>query len=335
MIIDLLHADGFEPKKKGHGDEWCSPCPACGGIDRFIIHSETNRYWCRQCGAKGDPIQYLRDYHSMGYHEAAEAVGKNTVFLPGRKAAAIHLASSKPATTIDRAKWRLEADKLTSFARNELAHQPGVQKWLAKERGITMPTAERFGLGWISTNQYHDRAVWGLPEERKDDGTPKKLFIPAGLAIPGPDRVRIRRDQPGNYGRYYVLPGSGSAPMEVGTPHNTTAVIVESEMDAILLAQESKRSLFIVAMGSTNTSEEHKANLLVKLADSPVVLVAFDSDKAGAKASLLWLADIHGSFRAPVPPALGKDFTEAYIAGMDLNTWVSACLNLVLKIGAA
>lgn len=33
-------------------DEWCGPCPKCGGEDRFIVFVEGN-FWCRQCNHKG------------------------------------------------------------------------------------------------------------------------------------------------------------------------------------------------------------------------------------------------------------------------------------------
>lgn len=33
-------------------DEWCGPCPKCGGEDRFIVFVEGN-FWCRQCDYKG------------------------------------------------------------------------------------------------------------------------------------------------------------------------------------------------------------------------------------------------------------------------------------------
>jgi len=42
---------GLQFKKKTAG-EACSPCPDCGGDDRFIIFANGG-YWCRQCGTKG------------------------------------------------------------------------------------------------------------------------------------------------------------------------------------------------------------------------------------------------------------------------------------------
>ena len=35
--------------------ELASPCPGCGGSDRFCIFTETQRFYCRQCEIKGVP----------------------------------------------------------------------------------------------------------------------------------------------------------------------------------------------------------------------------------------------------------------------------------------
>jgi hypothetical protein len=40
--------------------EYCGPCPHCkDGEDRFIVFTETQTYWCRQCNAKGDILSYI------------------------------------------------------------------------------------------------------------------------------------------------------------------------------------------------------------------------------------------------------------------------------------
>ena len=39
QLLDLVQADGLAPKKVAstNGGEYHSPCPGCGGKDRFII----------------------------------------------------------------------------------------------------------------------------------------------------------------------------------------------------------------------------------------------------------------------------------------------------------
>ena len=74
-IIDLLGQYGIQAKKKT-AKESASKCPFCGGVDRFCIWPEEDRYWCRQCNVKGDAIQFFRDLDGMTFQEASEAVGK-------------------------------------------------------------------------------------------------------------------------------------------------------------------------------------------------------------------------------------------------------------------
>ena len=77
-IIDLFREHGFEPKKKTAA-EWSCACPACGGTKRCSIWPARGEgrgyYWCRECGAKGDGIQFLRDYAKMSYADACARVG--------------------------------------------------------------------------------------------------------------------------------------------------------------------------------------------------------------------------------------------------------------------
>lgn len=68
MLTDML-----ELTQTGTG-HYNGPCPWCGGVDRFVVWSESDRYWCNQCHRKGDAIQFLRDYHGLSFHEAKQRV---------------------------------------------------------------------------------------------------------------------------------------------------------------------------------------------------------------------------------------------------------------------
>jgi DNA primase len=197
-----------------------------------------------------------------------------------------------------------------------------VLAWLRLERGITLETVERFKLGWLERNHFFPKEEFALPA----DG--KKLVVPAGLVIPWQDkRIRVRRKNDADaekYGKYYMVPGSDSEPRIIGTPYETPAVIVESELDAILLAQEIKRPLFIVALGSV--AIKPSPELLERLALCPVVLVALDNDEAGGKASQWWLENVPGCHRTLTPSRYGKDFGEAFKNGLDLEQWLGVAM---------
>lgn len=69
----------FKRVASTNGGEYVSPCPDCGGDDRFHVwpnEGETGRYWCRQCGKKGDLIDFLCWQKGKSFKEACEAVGK-------------------------------------------------------------------------------------------------------------------------------------------------------------------------------------------------------------------------------------------------------------------
>jgi hypothetical protein len=75
MLTEILEKKGFKLTKKT-AKEYSSPCPFCGGEDRFCVWPEENRAKCiRGCGWKGDDIQLLRDLDGLSFQEAAEACG--------------------------------------------------------------------------------------------------------------------------------------------------------------------------------------------------------------------------------------------------------------------
>jgi hypothetical protein len=329
MLLDLLNQDGFDPKRKGP-DEWCSPCPACGGDDRFVIHPEKGRYWCRGCNIKGDVIEYLRRFRGMTFHQAAEHAGRPASSPAGQTGPRAQQVARRPAPTPPPEAWVMQAEKLVTAAHKALLGNAARLEWLRKFRGLSVETAERFNLGWIERDIYMDRAAWALPPQLRADGTPKKLLIPAGLTIPGPDRLRIRRANPGTFGKYFVVPGSSNRPLVIGADHpveQTGAVVVESELDAMLLHQEITGPLLIIATGSTSNGPDE--TMVEDLARRPFVLVALDSDKAGGRASWQkWMSTIPNATRAPVPATWGKDHTDAFLAGHDLCEWFAMALHL-------
>ena len=68
-ILEIAHRFGLEPKKKT-ANEYSSPCPFCGGEDRFCLFLDSNRFWCRHCNKKGDGIALLREKEGMSFQEA-------------------------------------------------------------------------------------------------------------------------------------------------------------------------------------------------------------------------------------------------------------------------
>lgn len=332
MLSEFLEADSHTVTRRTAAES-STHCPWCGDggkgpeSDRFRLYVNEDRYWCRQCGKSGDAIQFLIDSRKMTFPEAAAMVGKTLSPLTGKsRSSTPRKATSAPTepAKVQPPQWRERAAAGIQRAHDNLMKNPEALNWLRLERGITRETAERFKLGWLEKNHFFQKSEFGLPA----DG--KKLVVPSGLIIPWQDkRIRVRRsndEEAEKYGRYYVLPGSDSEPMTIGTPSDTTAIIVESELDAILLAQEIRRPVFIVALGSAQVKPGPE--LLERLAECPAILVALDNDAAGAKASPWWAENVPGARRTLTPSRYGKDFGEAFLNGLDLNAWLSAAMTI-------
>lgn len=110
--------------------------------------------------------------------------------------------------------------------------------------------------------------------------------------------------------------------------------VVESELDALLLAQEigqpgrldAGRSVNVVAMGSASYRPD--AATWADLQAAPLVLVSLDFDDAGNKAACLWWEKhlAPGRFKLwPVPE--GKDPCDAWRAGWNLAEWTKQGLS--------
>jgi DNA primase len=323
-----------------HGGEWQGPCPGCGGTDRFHVWPLQNDgkggYWCRGCGKTGDNIQFLRDFEGMSFGDACRQLN---VTLPGRPESQGPMPEQqkKPEFQPDQHippadLWQEKAAKLIEWSQENLTKNADALKWLA-DRGIDEQAAVAARLGWNAGEDgkdvYRARKAWGLPEQLKDDGKPKALWIPRGLVIPYfidgiVYRIRIRR--PEGEPRYYVIPGSSMATMIIGRERRAF-VVVESELDAILCASV-RRDVGAVALGSVSAKPD--ADVHAVLRGALQILNALDYDAAGAKAMAWWSDHFDRCDRWPVP--LGKDPGEAYQLGMDVGMWIKKGLPPALTI---
>jgi hypothetical protein len=339
-LLDLYREHGFEARKKTPA-EWSGPCPACGGTDRFQLFAEQGkdgqgRYWCRQCEASGDRIQFLRDFQGMGFKEAARALGMEPGTAAGPRqgvAAPAWEPEPKPAWTprenvTPGPKWQAKAFKLVAWAAERLAATGQVLDWLRDARGLTAETVAAARLGWIPKDTYRAREAWGLPSELNKAGKPKKLWIPEGLTIPvfglsgKVERIKFRR--PHGEPKYIPIPTDpkNTAPMLIETGAKAWAV-VESELDVLLLAQEAGELVNVMALGSASYAPDATAAGLLDAA--PYVLLCLDYDDAGQKKTFRWWSEHYPEAR-PWPVPEGKDVCDAWAAGWPLADWIKGGL---------
>jgi DNA polymerase I-like protein with 3'-5' exonuclease and polymerase domains len=331
-ILELMEQDKIKGNwtTSTYGKKYESPCPACGGNNRFHVwpdQEEGGQFWCRRCGKSGNVIGYLMYFRGMSYEQAFTISGISPHrSLRGRnitvnQAALKVLHNDQPGV-----QWHLQSRGFLKGSIKYLWDSRYIvfRNWLNIDRGLKEETIRSANLGWSPLDWYTERKNWGLPEKIKDDGTESKLWIPAGLVIPcfhsgELQRLRIRRHNITEGNRYYVLPGSSSIPMILGD--RDIFIIVESELDALLLWQETGDLVGVIALGSALIRPDEEISKM--LHHSKKILISLDNDKAGAKESWQWwLSRFPNAIRWPV--ILGKDPAEAYINKLNLRDWVTA-----------
>ena len=361
-VLDLLTGKGLKAQKvgtsSGRGVEWASPCPGCGGEDRFHVWPEQNNgdgsWWCRGCGQGGDNIDFLRRFDGMSFKDACFHVGRDLPHGYGGKGGGTGNTFMRlpieplaervwaPKTTETPAElWRRKAQDFVDSCHAALLADPEQLAYLAG-RGITRASVTAHRLGWhqgeTDKGTFRDRVGWGLPKLLKENGKRKMLWFPKGIVIPQiidgeVHRLRIRRpDTPKN--KYFVIPGSSMAPMVF--PGDGKAFLVEeAELDGILLHQEVGDLVTVAALGGTTIRPDDLMDARLKAALH--IMVCMDHERnakgesPGAKAAAWWVKHYPKADTWPVP--VGKDPGEAFEAGVDLRAWVLAGLPPLWRVG--
>jgi DNA primase len=342
-IKDLVEETGYNPKRKAacHGGEYCSPCPFCkDGDDRFLTWPErTNkngeyqggRFSCRICGKYGDAINFLRQLYGMSYRDACAHLR----IEPKQRSGAAPLQQEPKLRIVEDPPplWKDKAKAFINWAHTQLMNnKDGLALLLA--RGFTDESINRFGLGYNPRTFFRGRPDWGLPDEIKEDGKLRKLWLPAGLVIPtfsaeGIVKIKIRRSEwkeGDKLPKYAEVSGSKQSHSVYGDT-SLPGLILESELDALLIQQEAGDLVFSVALGgSTKPLDAYTDQLIRKTA---IVLFLPDFDKAGAVAWVKWKKKFQGIHRILTP--LEKSAGDAFLAGINLREWISDSLDSVKR----
>lgn len=323
-VLDLAYEVGLSPKKTSntHGGEYHCGCPKCEGTDRFMLWSGTGRYWCRQCDAKGDAIQFCRDFMGLNFKEACAKVGQSPqVFVSSRvwpKNNFEPKPSIFPAET-----WQKRASKFIEKCQHNALREPFAMK-LLKDRGFSHETLNRFQLGWNELDLFEDLNQWGLTDSEK-----RKVWLPRGIVIPSylegqPMKLKIRRADwfEGDVRPKYVeIQGSRKAPSFYGD-NAKYLILLESELDAILLQQFAGDICTSMAIGGVKRRPDLYAHK--RLLEYQRVLFSLDFDEAGKKGFKFW-KELYPHLK-PWPSPRGKSPGDAFKLGADLHSWVAAGL---------
>jgi DNA polymerase I len=330
-IKALLEEDGFICRYQAdtYNGTYSSPCPWCGGKDRFRCFPQNGNggnYYCQKCKRTGAVLRYLTEFRGMDYSAASALSGfvsqqksTNLRFRLLKKDNKFKKPSDSPCKT-----WQQQASRIIQNAKNNIWHPDNVEflDWLLK-RGLTASTIRKYSIGFNCVDIYHDRCVWGITSAV--DNSSKKMIVPAGIVIPNINndvvqKIKIRRfDIQQN--KYHVLAGSNNTVMVLGS--GNYHIIVESELDGILLEQEAGDIITVVVLGAAQNRPD--ALVMKQLVNSDLVLLALDNDKAGIESSYdWWMKTAPNAKRWAV--LNGKDPGESFQNGVNIRNWVKAGL---------
>ena len=192
-LVEITAGIGLNAKKAAEteGGEFHSSCPACGGIDRFIMQPNfkmgkcNGRYLCRQCGIHGDSIQFCREFLGMSFQDAAKYVNANiavSTFDPKFKIE--KSAKFKPAMLVPPlTEWKNAAGEFVKQSQQALLRENDMLNWLS-ERGIPLEAVIKYQIGWNSKYLSCDREIWGLEPEYGEDGKPRQIKLPRRACYP-------------------------------------------------------------------------------------------------------------------------------------------------------
>jgi DNA primase len=328
-LLDLVEEMGWEPRRtsSGRGGEYHCPCPVCGGDDRFMFWPQTNHYWCRQCKAKGDAIQFCRDFQKLSFRDAYAKTKKD---LPGSLSQSPKQLPDQSPIRFPSCSWQDKARAFTESSHQRLLIDKTAMKLIMK-RGLSVNTIKKNQIGWNPVKMFHRRADWGLEETEAR----QRICLPAGIAIPtfeGKEilKLKIRKSdwKKGDfYGKYYEVPGSSAMLTIFGDLSSEVAVIVEAEIDAMLVIQEVGDLCSCVALGGAQKKPSH--SLRQWLLNRKLILFALDFVEAGKREYSYWQQYYPNLEPWPVPEE--KSPGDYFTKGGDLRMWMSSGLKLMHK----
>lgn len=311
-LLSIIQSETQLEFHQSNGDGvHAGPCPFCrDGNDRFVIYGaqEKHRFHCRVCSKTGDAIQFLREFSSMSYVDAAKRVDEigDESFLSIRAVNASKQkgsAATQSNQDINLQKWQDSCAQMVFECQDRLHSDAGQRalSWLTETRKLNIETVWKFGIGYHPADTYIPRDEWGLPEKYQDNGKPLDLKIPKGIVIPNLinwDFVELRIRRPQAQQNYWVVAGSDSGAMFSTDRIVDTQPIVlcESEIDAMSIWSATNGEI-VSALATGGTQQARQQRWVDLLSNAPMVLVAFDSDESGDSGADWWLDRLPNSKR--------------------------------------
>jgi hypothetical protein len=172
--------------KKESVKSLCGPCPKCGGVDRFVFRTDSERFFCRQCNPKGGDIL---DFHVwLNGHSVKDLLNK---YLPDSRSTKNTYQKSKPfihyelGSPVEKYSYTDQHGKVLYYN----------CRFKLSDGGKTFRQCSADGLGWKVTDikpkvPYNLQAVIEadeifLVEGEKDVHSMAKLSLVASCSVAG------------------------------------------------------------------------------------------------------------------------------------------------------
>jgi DNA primase len=256
---------------------------------KFYMYANKWHYKWFSRGESGDLIDYLRKHENKSFNEAKAYVSETKI-----------LTKKLPETPEWQTKtWQKKANRLIYYATEILLKTKSKPLQFLKDRGLKLSTIIKWKIGFS-------------PEQTIDGNHyPAKHIIPIYNSDRKLIRVRFRYwDNPKM--RYSCMKGSdGVKPYPIGIDldkSGQTIVVCESELDGLLIHQESGYKVGVLALGHAKAPDKSVYQWLQN--KSARVILSLDNDSAGKKATAQWQEVLPQSHVLDYP---GKDPGESLL----------------------
>ena len=270
-----------------------TPCPLCGGDDRYSFKDEERGGWaCRQCGG-GDGWTLLQKIHNWDYPTAAEQVGRYLGIVNG-------------ATSVDMEALRREQE--AKAFQKEQTEQTKLTINTNKERKVWDEAGEVTNHPWIAHKQLSAAALAVCRQSGSKLLIP--VFSPAGERI---SHQWVAQISPDNYLKnfHYGISTVGGL-VEFGAKESLMVLVGESFADtdaALQLAESPCVAICAFSAGQIPAAVEYASQ---KHPFSEIVICA-DNDDAGREAVAKAASRVSG-VAVSYPPS-GKDWSDYLLSG--------------------
>ena len=338
--------------------EYSGACSWCGGTNRFHVYPDANDipdvgilgyYLCMDstsggrsgCGRRGDGLQYLQEKRGLNFVDACKEMDIDPEKLINYRrsqkglppSAKLVRPRSLPSAMGDTSRdWQERADSIVALAQMRLATCDEARAYLQR-RGLYEHTIKDAEIGYCPGYAADDAKKWGY-----EGG---KMRLRRGIVIPWREAtgrvvcIRFRRlpsdqgdearkyygvdEKTGEINRYRSLFGSATQHLYRGETlfPGCYAALFEGELDALAARQETDESICIVATGSTAWARSAMSE--AKLARSAKVLIAYNADEGGDKASKYWLSRLKNARRWR---PLWSDANDMMLDGINVGEWL-------------